>query len=66
MNLDIRTPLGLMFGLMGIILVGYGLVSGDRAHAAGEAINLNLWWGFVLLIFGGLMLALTKRAADRG
>jgi len=65
MNLDIRTPLGLMFGLMGIILVGYGLVSADRAHAGGEAINLNLWWGIVLLVFGGLMLMLTKRGAAK-
>ena len=65
MDLDIRTPLGLMFGIMGIILVGYGMVSPDRAHAGGEAMNLNLWWGIVLLVFGGAMLLLTKRAAQK-
>jgi hypothetical protein len=65
MNLDIRLPLGLMFGLMGLILAGYGLVSGDRAQAGGETINLNLWWGFVLLAFGGLMLLLSRRGAAK-
>jgi hypothetical protein len=65
MNLDIRFPLGLMFGIMGLILAGYGLVSGDRAHAGGEAINLNLWWGLLLLVFGGIMLFLSRRGVQK-
>jgi hypothetical protein len=64
-NLDIRFPLGLMFSLMGIILAIYGVASADRAHAAGEVINLNLWWGLVLLVFGGIMLFLGSRAAQK-
>jgi hypothetical protein len=66
MNLDIRLPLGLMFGLMGLILAGYGLASGDRAMAGGEVINLNLWWGLVLLVFGGGMLFLARRSIQKG
>jgi hypothetical protein len=50
-----------MFAIMGVILAGYGMVSGDRAHAAGEAMNLNLWWGALLLAFGGTMLFLANR-----
>jgi hypothetical protein len=65
MNLDIRLPLGLMFGIMGIILSAYGMISSDQAHAGGESINLNLWWGLVLLVFGGVMLLLSKRGAAK-
>ena len=66
MNLDIRLPLGLMFGIMGLILAAYGMISGDRAIAAGESINLNLWWGLVLLVFGGGMLFLARRSIQKG
>jgi hypothetical protein len=65
MNLDIRLPLGLMFGIMGLILAAYGLASGDRAMAGGEVINLNLWWGLVLLAFGGGMLFLARRSIQK-
>jgi hypothetical protein len=65
MNLDIRSPLGLMFGIMGLILTGYGIISADRAHAAGEAMNINLWWGLVLLAFGAVMLVLAGRGAAK-
>jgi hypothetical protein len=65
MNLDIRFPLGLMFGIMGLILSVYGLMSDRRAIAAGEAINLNLWWGLVLLVFGAAMLLLASRAPKK-
>jgi hypothetical protein len=65
MNLDIRFPLGLMFAIMGVILAGYGMVNEARAHAAGASINLNLWWGLVLLVFGGVMLFLASRGAQK-
>jgi len=65
MNLDIRLPLGLMFGIMGLILAGYGLASSDRAMAGGEVINLNLWWGLVLLVFGGGMLFLARGSIQK-
>ena len=43
MGLDIRWPIGLMFSLIG-------------ADARSLNINVNLWWGVVLLVFGVLML----------
>jgi hypothetical protein len=66
MGLDIRLPIGLMFSLVGVLLVGYGLVSPKEfydAHSLG--INVNLIWGGVLVVFGALMLlsALRGRAA---
>jgi hypothetical protein len=63
MNLDIRLPLGLMFAIMGVILAGYGLVSDKALYARSLGVNINLWWGIVLLVFGGVMLLLTRRAA---
>ncbi len=63
MNLDIRIPIGIMFSLFGIILVGFGLVSKSELYRRSLNINVNLWWGLVLLVFGLAMLimAIKKR-----
>ena len=68
MGLDIRLPIGLMFSLVGLLLAGYGFITAKSeiyaAHSLG--ININLIWGVVLIVFGGLMLAsaLRGRKAD--
>ena len=54
MGLDIRWPIGLMFSLIGALLLITGLVNGADAHSLN--ININLIWGVVLLVFGALML----------
>jgi hypothetical protein len=64
MQLDIRLPMGLLFLLLGIILVIYGFQSDPAiyaAHSLGQ--NVNLTWGIVFALFGGLMLWLARRAA---
>ena len=43
MGLDIRLPIGLMFSLIGALLVITGLVNGADARSLN--ININLWWG---------------------
>jgi len=65
MNLDLRLPIGLMFGIFGVILVAYGAVSDRAIYARSLGINVNLLWGVVLLVFGGLMLGFALRAAKR-
>jgi hypothetical protein len=55
MGLDIRWPIGLMFTLIGALLVIYGAIKG--ASPVSLDININLIWGIVLLVFGVLMLA---------
>jgi uncharacterized membrane protein HdeD (DUF308 family) len=64
MNLDIRTPAGLLFGLIGAILAVYGLISGP-IYEKSLGINVNLWWGLVLVVFGVAMLRLAWRAGRR-
>jgi protein-S-isoprenylcysteine O-methyltransferase Ste14 len=64
--LDIRIPIGLMFGLLGLILTIFGLASGSQIydlHSLG--ININLWWGVVLLSFGAVLLLMAWRTARR-
>ncbi len=55
MGLDIRWPIGLMFTLIGVLLVAYGAVV-KSDHAISLGININLIWGIVLLVFGVFML----------
>lgn len=56
MNLDLRVPIGLLFGLMGALLTAYGLFSDPEIYRASLGINVNLWWGLVLVLFGCAML----------
>ncbi len=57
MGLDIRTPIGLMFGIFGLLLTGYGLLTrGSDIYQRSLGFNVNLEWGAVLLVFGGVML----------
>jgi len=53
MGLDLRWPIGLMFSLVGALLFVNGLLTGPSAKALN--ININLWWGVVLLAFGLFM-----------
>ena len=67
MGLDIRTPIGLMFSIFGVLLVGYGLLTrGSEIYARSGGTNINLDWGFVLLVFGGVMLWLGRKGGKKG
>jgi len=63
MGLDIRIPIGSLFVILGALLAGYGLVSNPAIYQRSLGIDINLWWGAVLLAFGLAMLALAWRAA---
>ncbi len=66
MGLDIRIPIGLMFGVIGLMLVVYGaLTSGGAEYQRSLGINVNLWWGVLLCAFGVLMLWLGRRGFKR-
>ena len=59
-NLDIRLPIGLLFTLCGL-LVAYGLVSDAAVYRRSLDINVNLWWGLAMLVFGALMLLFGRK-----
>lgn len=65
MRLDLRLPIGLMFSLFGAILTVYGLVSNQAIYARSLGINVNLWWGIVLIAFGLTMLGLAYRSGAK-
>jgi hypothetical protein len=64
--LDLRLPIGLLFTALGLLLLAYGAVSDRALYASSLGVNINLWWGLVILAFGGLMLGAAWRAARRG
>jgi len=61
MSFDIRLPIGLLFLIIGLLLIGLGLI-GDPARLRTEAlgVNIDLIWGAALTLFGLVMLALTR------
>jgi hypothetical protein len=66
MNLDLRLPIGLMFSFIGALLTVFGILSDKTIYARSLGINVNLWWGLVLLAFGLVMLTLALRARRQG
>lgn len=64
MNLDIRLPIGLLFALLGGLILLYGLVTSFTQPALYErslGININFWWGLVMLLFGAGMIWFGRR-----
>jgi membrane-bound ClpP family serine protease len=68
MGIDIRIPIGGMFTIIGLILVVFGLTSwGDPIyHEHSLGVNVNLWWGLAMTLFGLAMLYFGLRAAPPG
>lgn len=62
MNFDVRLPIGLMFSIFGVMLVLFGLVADEAIYQRSRGVNVNLWWGLVLLVFGAAMLWMAWRA----
>ena len=63
--LDVRIPLGGLFTIVGLLLAGYGLVTGRSTalYVRSLGINVNLWWGLVMLVFGVGLLVLARRGS---
>ena len=65
MGLDLRLPMGLLFTILGLLLLGYGAIADRAIYARSLGVNVNLDWGGFLLVFGLLMLLLAWRAVRR-
>jgi hypothetical protein len=61
MQLDIRLPIGLMFTVVGGLLTVFGLFGDKSGLQRSLGINVNLWWGLVMLVFGVVMFFLGRR-----
>jgi threonine/homoserine/homoserine lactone efflux protein len=67
MKLDVRFPMGLLFSILGVLLLVYGAAADSTAHAAHRyaGANINIICGSAFLLFGLAMLALVKRARKK-
>ncbi|MBS1953496.1 MAG: hypothetical protein JST89_04900 [Cyanobacteria bacterium SZAS-4] len=55
--LDVRKPIGWLFTIYGVVLIGWGMIQPQITQIEGHNIdfNLNLIWGSLMLVFGILM-----------
>jgi hypothetical protein len=63
MNFDVRIPMGMMFTLMGAVLMAFGLSTKNNPeiYARSLGMNANLWCGVALLVFGLVMVIFGRR-----
>jgi hypothetical protein len=62
MKFDLRFPIGLLFSFYGLLLAGFGLFGDAKIYDRSLGININLWWGLFMLLFGVSMLLLARCA----
>jgi uncharacterized membrane protein HdeD (DUF308 family) len=66
MGLDIRFPIGYMFSIVGVLLVVASFLVDEAAKKRSLGININLYWGVFLVLFGVVMLVLAYKAKKAG
>jgi len=65
MGLDIRWPIGIIFTIYGIALILYGVWADPEIFQRSLGVNIDVWWGAVMLVFGLFMSGLAWRASRR-
>jgi hypothetical protein len=58
---DLRRPIGILFGTLGLIIALYGLLNPQVRAPLDPPINVNFWCGLTLVVFGGCLLWLSYR-----
>jgi hypothetical protein len=53
---DLRTLIGALFVLYGVLLTVVGLLDNDEEIAKADGIRINLWLGLSMLLLGALFL----------
>ena len=61
MRFDLRLPIGVLFLIYGAIIALGGALSPTEVLG----VNINLYWGLVLLLFGAGMLFLGSRRRNK-
>jgi hypothetical protein len=64
-SLDLRYPIGGLFAVLGVVLVAWGVVTNGNPglYERSGGVNINLYWGLVLLVVGILFLLLARRGS---
>lgn len=64
-GLDLRYPIGGLFAALGVLLAAYGAMtaSNTEMYVKSGGLNINLWWGIVLLVTGLIFLLLARSGA---
>lgn len=65
MGLDIRWPIGIIFTVYGAMLMLFGALTDPAIFQRSLGVNIDLWWGAAMLVFGLFMGALALRASRR-
>ena len=62
--LDIRIPIGLLFAIFGVLILAFGIATNSYPdmYVKSMQININLWSGILMTIFGAFMLVWAKLA----
>ncbi len=59
--LDVRVPIAWLFSVFGLILAVFGFAHPQPVELTpGNAVNLNLYWGILMGLFGLMMGGLVK------
>lgn len=62
--LDLRLPIGWFFAIVGALLLAMGIFAPDT-RAPMTPVNVNLYCGLFMMLFGAFLLLLASRAARR-
>ena len=66
-KMSIALTIGATIGLIGLVILLYGLF-GAADFSRSDGINIDLWWGLLMLVFGIIMSAggymATRRASS--
>ncbi|MBN2036479.1 MAG: hypothetical protein JW768_07025 [Chitinispirillaceae bacterium] len=66
MDTDIRFPIGLLFTIVGVIITIFGFAtSGAEMYQHSLGININIWSGICLTVFGVIMLVMAFMAQSK-
>ena len=63
MGLDIRLPLGCLFCIHGLLLILAGVNAQAQSVSNALHVNINGWWGLLMLLVGMGLLELSRRGA---
>jgi hypothetical protein len=65
MGLDIRFPIGIIFTIYGAVLMIYGALADPAIFVNSLGVNIDIWWGAAMLVFGLFMGTLAFKAWRR-